>query len=203
MKKLQVTLFIIGSLILLTQTVRHVHLYFFELASKTSALDQFNSDYQIKKQVGEERSTKLLVEEYGSTRAKIKALEKDKTEDQIKEIKKSEETLYDKNTSLRREITDREDRLRDIRDIWVFSGAGLVFILLGSVFYLRQANWTGMSLLIAGFSEIIYWSSPSFFYGGARQEYELLLLNKITLSLIGLSLLYIAWHFRSRFEPKN
>ena len=67
----------------------------------------------------------------------------------------------------------------------------------------REHLQTGMAFLIAGFAELIWWSSPSFFMGGAHSEYELLLINKITISLIGLGLLHGAWHFRTRWEPKT
>lgn len=203
MKKLQITLFLLASLMLLTQTVRHVHLYFFELSSNTSAIDQFASDYQIQKEVTEEPSMEVLIADYGATQSKIKALEKDKTKEQIEEIEKAEEDLYQKNSKLRSEIEGRERRLREIRDLWLFCSAGLVFIILGAVFYLKQASWTGMSLFIAGFAELIWWSSPAFSGGGANAEYELLLINKTVISLIALVLLYVAWYFRTRFEPKN
>ncbi len=203
MKKLQITLFLLASLVLLTQTVRHIHLYFFELSSNTSVIDPFESDYQISKEVAEERSMEVLVADYGATKSKIKALEKGKSKEEIEEIAKAEEDLYQKNTKLRYEIEGRERRLREIRDLWLFCSAGLVFIILGAGFYLKQAAWTGMSLLIAGFAELIWWSSPAFSGGGANAEYELLLINKTVISLIALGLLYVAWYFRARFEPKN
>lgn len=203
MKKLQITLFLLASLVLLTQTVRHVHLYFFELSSNASALDPFESNYQIKKEVTEERSTKVLVAEFGVTQAKIKELEKDKTKEELEELKKTESDLYEKNSRLRSEVEDRERRLREIRDLWIFCAAGLGFILLGGVFYLKQAVWMGLSLILAGFAELIWWSSPSFSGGGANAEYELLLLNKIVISLISLGLLYLAWYFQARLETKS
>jgi hypothetical protein len=203
MKQLQITLFLLASLVLLTQTVRHIHLYFFELSSNTSAIDPFWPDYQVKKEVTEEPSMTALVAEYGMTQSKINALEKGKNKEQLEELRKEEEYLYQKNSKLRDEIESRERRIREIRDLWIFCFAGIVFIILGAVFYLKQASWTGMSLLIAGFSELIWWSSPSFSGGGANAEYELLLINKTVLSLIGLGLLYVAWYFRARLASKN
>lgn len=203
MKQFQITLFLLASLVLLTQTVRHVHLYFFELSSNASALDPFESNYQIKKEVTEERSTQVLVAEFGITQANIKELEKGKTKEELEELKKTETDLYEKNSRLRREVEERESRIREIRDLWIFCAAGLGFILLGGVFYVKQAVWMGLSLIIAGFSELLWWSSPSFFGGGAHEEYELLLINKIVISLIGLGLLYLAWYFRARQEAKH
>lgn len=203
MKKLQITLFLLASLVLLTQTIRHVHLYFFELSSNTSALDPFESHYQIKKEVEEERSTRVLVAEFGLTQSHIKELEKGKTKEELEALKKAEADLYEKNSRLRREVEERERRLREIRDLWLFCGAGLGLILLGGVLYLKQAVWLGMSLIISGFSELLWWSSPAFSGGGASAEYELLLLNKIILSAIGLGLLYLGWYFRAKLEAKS
>lgn len=45
-----------------------------------------------------------------------------------------------------------------------------------------------MTLVIAGFSEIIYWTSPTFL-GAVTKEFDRLLVNKLALSLVSLALL--------------
>ncbi|HEV8581642.1 MAG TPA: hypothetical protein VGX68_21450 [Thermoanaerobaculia bacterium] len=50
--------------------------------------------------------------------------------------------------------------------------------MLAVLFHWRGYQWIAMALLILGFSEMEWWTSPSFF-GGAQQEFTRLIENKI------------------------
>lgn len=203
MKKLQITLFILASLVFLTQTVRHIHLYFFAAESGVSMIDPFEPDYEIEKEVKEEHSTEILVQEYKQTQKKVEELEEGKTKEEIEDLAESNKDLYSKRSNLRHEIIQREAWNREISNIWIYCFVGITFIILGSIIYAKGAPWIGMSFLIPGFLELIWWSSPSFHLGGAIREYELLLLNKIILSIVGIVLLYALWFFKSKMESES
>lgn len=196
MKPLQITLFLLAAAIFLTQTVRHTHLMVF--GSEPSVLDQFAGDYAEKMKVQEERSTEVLLQEYREVAPKINALEEGKSSDELKPIRDANSKLYEQYYMLKGEISLRETRHREIRDIWLFCAAGILMIPLGGWFMKRGWRWAGMSLVIPGFLELLWWSSPTFSFGGAAREYQLLLWNKIGLSVIGIVLLYAAWIFAER-----
>ncbi len=198
MKPLQITFFLLAAAIFLTQTVRHTHLLVF--GGELSVLDQFASDYSERKKVQEERSTEVLLQEYREVAPKIFALEegKGKSYDELKPIRDAHPKLYEQSDRLRGEISLRETRRREIRDLWLFCGAGMIMIPLGGCFMKRGWRWVGMSVAIPGFLELLWWSSPSFSFGGAAREYQLLLWNKIGLSVIGIVLLYASWVFAVR-----
>lgn len=170
-----------------------------------SVLDQFSSDYIETKRVQDERSTQVLLQEYREIAPKIAALEegKGKSYDELKPIRAAHPKLYEQSDKLRSEISLRETRSREIRDIWLFCGAGIIMIPLGGCFMKRGWRWVGMSLVIPGFLELLWWSSPSFNFGGAPREYQLLLWNKIGLSIIGIVLLYAAWFFAERHRDST
>jgi hypothetical protein len=51
-------------------------------------------------------------------------------------------------------------------------------------------GWIGIAALIVAFSEMIFWSSPSYF-GGFSLEFERLLHNKIALAWTSFALLLV------------
>ena len=99
------------------------------------------------------------------------------------------ETTKEKITQLREADPSKE------LFTWIFSIAGLALIAVGSLLFVRGYGWLGMSLILPGLLELIWWSAPSFTLGGAVREYDLLLVNKIILTIIAFVLLYALWFF--------
>ena len=56
--------------------------------------------------------------------------------------------------------------------------------------------------MIAGFSEFIYWTSPTFL-GSATREFDRLLLNKLVFSLASLVLLGLAIYLLGVFSEEK
>lgn len=56
--------------------------------------------------------------------------------------------------------------------------------------------------MIAGFSEIIYWTSPTFL-GSNTREFDRLLVNKLALSAVSLALLGLAIRFLRVFAEER
>ena len=81
----------------------------------------------------------------------------------------------------------------ELRDLWIYSMAGLFLVILGCLIYFKIDRWTGLPLILAGFLELVWWSSPSFNMGGAVTEYRLLLVNKMIVTAIGLFVLFTLW----------
>jgi hypothetical protein len=186
MKPLQITLFIMASVIFLTQCGRDVHQLVW--GAEPSVLDQF-SPARVKAR--SEKDTAALVADYRSTDAEIRNLEKSKNYQEAQDIRQQNEELYGKREALRGEISEREAKGHEIRDVWIFAGYGVALILVGLALYRRGSVWPGMAAVIAGFTIFEYWASPSFF-GGAGREFHALLVSKTVLTFIALLSLYIA-----------
>ena len=187
MKPLQITLFIIANVIFITQGGRDVHQLVW--GSERSVLDQFSPD-KIKPQ--SEKNTEVLVDEYRKVNEEIRALEKGKGWKEMQDIQQEHEDLYQKRGVLQSEISERETKKREFRDVWIFTAYGAALIILGTVLYCRRAVWPGLSVVIAGFTVFEYWASPSFF-SGANAEFHALLVSKTVLTFIALVALYVVW----------
>ena len=200
MKNLQITFLIIFGCFLSMQAVRHVHIYSFGF--EESVLAPASAFYDMKEAVRLEASTSELLAEYNAGREEIQKLRKANPDMDLFAMRQGHAELFARNDALASELRQRQEKSRELRDIWLFSAAGLVLIGIGSVLYIRGYEWTGMSLIVPGFLELVWWSAPSFTLGGAVREHDLLLLNKIILTVIAFALLYSLWLIAQRRRRK-
>jgi hypothetical protein len=191
MKGFQITFLIILSCTLSTQAIRHVHQYIY--GYEESIIAPVEEFFEMKEEIRLEASTDELLAEYEVSQEAIRQLRESDSTKELFQLRQENGELFARNSALRTELQERESMARELRDIWIFSIAGFILIGLGSLFYSRGNEWVGMSLILPGFLELTYWSSPSFSLGGALQEYELLLVNKIILTIIAFVLLFSLW----------
>jgi hypothetical protein len=187
MKPLQITLFIIANVIFITQGGRDVHQLVW--GSEPSILDQFAPETT---QARSEKKIDVLVNEYRKANEQTRAIEKGKGWKEVQDIRQENEELYQKKEALHSEISEREAKQREFRDVWIFAVFGAALIVLGTVLYHLRIIWPGLSIVIAGFTIFEYWASPSFF-GGAGAEFHALLVSKTVLTLVALASLYVVW----------
>ena len=188
MKALQVTFLLILGCLFSTQAIRHVHVY--TIGFEESIVDPAAAFY--------EESTDELLAEYESTSEQIEELRKSGAAEDQFSLRQGNMELFARHDALASELRQRENVTREIRDLWIFSIAGVVLIGIGSILYTRGFEWTGMSLILPGFLELSWWSAPSFTLGGAVREYDVLLMNKIILTIVAFVLLYSLWFFAQR-----
>jgi hypothetical protein len=201
MRGFQTTLLIIACGVLTTQFVRHVHVY--AIGYEESILAPADVYYEVQEEVRLEESTGELMTEYEQLEAQIEAL---KQEDPSREqfvLRQENPELFARHSALASELRQRESVTREIRDTWIFSGAGLVLISMGAFAYARGYGWVGMSLVVPGILELMWWSAPSFTLGGAVREYDTLLMNKIILTVLALALVYALWFFAQRMRSAD
>ena len=187
MRSLQITLFILANVIFITQSGRDVHQLIW--GSEPSILDQFSPE---KVRAQSEKKTEVLVDEYRNVNEEIRALEKGKGWKEVQDIQQEHQELYQKKEALHSEISERETKKREFRDVWVFTAFGAALIVLGTFLYRLRAVWSGLSVVIAGFTVFEYWASPSFF-SGAGAEFHALLVSKTVLTVVALIALYMVW----------
>ena len=187
MRPLQITLFVIASVIFLTQCGHDVHQLIW--GAQPSVLDQFSPAEAGARAV---KDRAVLVAEYRKVDLQIHTLEKDKDAQEAQDIQQKNRDLYEKRDALRGEISQRESKQRQMRDVWIYAAYGFALIVLGLGVYRLGSVWPGISAVIAGFTIFEYWVSPSSFEG-AKAEFHALLVSKTILSFIALLSLYIAW----------
>ncbi len=197
LKALQRTLAILASLFLVVQTIRHAYILWLE--PRNSVLDSY--EQPLKDQIASAQSVDELVARYDPVRKEVdrikaarRAADPNVSFDDLQDTEpfKSEATL-------REAIQSWEERAMEIHSLRFYWLAGLVLVVLGAASYLRINSWVGMTLLIAGFCEFIYWTSPTFL-GAVTQEFDHLLVNKLVLSLASLALLAMTIRLIGAFE---
>lgn len=188
MKTLQITLFLIANVIFISQAGRNIHHLIF--AAQPSVLDRFEPEME---KARSEKDIQVLLADYKAVSDEIHALEKGKRQSEVMDIRQEHSDLYESQTALRSEISQREQKSREMRDVWIFSGYGLLLIVAGSFVYRRGVVWPGFAILVTGFSVLEYWASPTFFGGGAVTEFHQLLLSKTVLTVSALVALYAFW----------
>jgi len=201
MKRLITCLFVIATLILSTQLVRHFHLLAF--GDEGSMLDTYEAYSGDENQIEAEYSTELLLEEYGELKPQLNEMLKGKDWSGEQEVRSEHPDLFARCDLLERELRQREQRMNDLRDLWLFSGAGMLLIVAGILIVRRGEPWVAVSLMVAGFCELLWWSKPDFFTGGAFREYGFLLQSKIVISLIAVVSLLGLWKLRNGLFEKQ
>src|SRR5438034_375347 len=152
MRPLQITLFILANIIFITQSGRDFHQLIW--GSEPSVLDQFDPETA---KARSEKKVEVLVDEYRGVNEQIRILEKGKGWKEAQDVRQEHEDLYEKKAALHSEISERETKKREFRDVWIFTTFGAVLIGIGTIFYRRHAVWGGLSVIIAGFTIFEYW----------------------------------------------
>lgn len=184
MKALRLTLFILGNVLFLSQLGRDVHHLIW--GGETSVFDEFNP---AQKKARSEQSFDALLAEYRKVRSETDAIEKSKSQEEIEQARRDHKELFEALYELRSEISERENKSRELRDTWAYSSYGLLLILIGFILFCRSWRWAGVALSISGFVILEYWASPPIF-GGAMVEFRSLLWSKTILTVMALGLVY-------------
>jgi hypothetical protein len=201
MKALKTTLFVLAVFTLATQALRHVYVRYLE--PRTSVLDAFE-ETETTKSIKEAISLNELVSQYDAAKKRVDALDEERkkaernlTKDERDVVRdrfrEEHEEEYERASDLKGAIRDWEEKsekIRELRIFWIF-GAGLFAI--GAVLYGKRSAWLGLSLLITGAVEMIWWTSPTFTFIGNDIEFDRLLINKLALTLATLVLIIMAW----------
>ena len=201
MKALQRTLAILACLFLVIQAVRHAYVLWLE--PRNSVLDKY--DRPLRDEIAAARSVDELLARYDPVRKEVDRVKADR---RAADPKASFEALQDtepfkSEASLREAIQSWVERAKEIHSLRFYWLVGLILVLVGAASYLRLNAWVGMTLLIAGFSELIYWTSPTFL-GAVTKEFDRLLVNKLVLSLVALALLAVTIRILGAFaETKH
>ena len=189
MKNLITTFFIISMVILITQTVRHSYVRGFY--NNQSVLDEFEDDVTL--EIKSSVSLDSLLVQYEKAHNDVVVFEKDRTEDELREAFKAANKLHSVESKYKEAIRDWESKEEKIRELIVFWLAGFLIIIIGIFLYSKNYKWIGISLILSGVIEMIWWSSPSIANQGASLEFLKLLNIKLIFSIITFIVLTGMW----------
>jgi hypothetical protein len=188
MKRLQITMFVIGFVILSTQSFRHIYVKWIE--PRSSVLDPFREPADTA--AASATSLDQLVARYQQARAAVQDYET-KGNPEVMRHERSETEPYATEMALQNRIEEWEAQSRQIFQLRFFWTIGLLATVLGIWCHQRLNAWLGMAAIIGGFTEMAYWTSPLRRSFGAAMEFERLLSNKLVLSLLAWGLLVALW----------
>ena len=202
MNALKTTVLILALLALTTQAVRHVYVRYVE--PRTSVLDRFD-ETAAKKIIQSATALSDIVEEYAPARKRVDLLDADlkkelsqQTRDEYymfeQKWQEDHKQEYERESVLKVAIQDWENRSKEILELRVFWTFGLALFLIGIFLQARGFSWMGMSLLIPGIVEMIWWTSPSFRFVGSPLEFDRLLINKLMFTLATITIILAWWH---------
>jgi len=194
MKGLEKTIVVLAFLALISQTIRHAYMLWFE--PRESVLDRFDKP---KGEIAAATSLDELVRRYEAARKQVEDAREERKQERAQSKTGETEVYADQDSEpyksaneLHSAIEDWEHKASEIHELRFFWMIGLVLLVVGVVIYKRLNRWIGFTLIIAALGEFIYWTSPTFF--GGTQEFDRLLWNKLVLSLVSLALLgVVVW----------
>jgi len=186
MEALKKTLFILSVVAVISYTIRHIYLKWFE--PRSSVLDKYEKP--ITGEIKNATSLEQLVKLFDETHIKVLAIDSVDSIQAMEYYKRTQLEPYKTEDEVRSAIHDWEEKSREIFEVWFYWSLGLVLAVIGFVLYQKVNAWLGITVLITGFAEMVYWTSPTIF-SGSNIEYDNLLNNKIILSILTLALLII------------
>ena len=183
---------------LTAQTVRHAYLLWFQ--PQHSVLEKYNPPTQNK--IKNAESLDVLEKEYAAIRSEV-----NKTEADIKAGKRKaarfDEEPFKTERMVKTAIEQWERRSGEIAKTRFAWACGLGFVVIGLLLGLKW-RWFGLSLIVAGLTQMIWWVSPSFHFNEASAEYRRMLENKFALSLVTLLMVIGLWFlFDWRYHKKS
>ncbi len=198
MVKLKRTLLIIFTLIITTQTFRHVYVKFIEPTD--SVLTKYSD--KTEKNVYASKSIEELEKLYKKADSKVKKYEK-AHKPTASHYKRKHREPYKSKLQIREAIESTESinkRLFELKFYWF---CGLLALVIGLIVYLKINKWMGVSSIIIGISEIAIWTSPLFRGYGRRIGFENLLNYKLIFSIASFLIMITLWYLSEKVEKQK
>jgi hypothetical protein len=198
MKGLRITLFVLAFLGLSTQLARHVYVRWFE--GRASVLDRYESGrVEIQGAKSLDELEKKYAEQKEKERQRQEARRRERAEakaaglpDPERRYEAGDEEFLD-SMKIEQAIREWEGHENEIRELWFFCGFGMLSLVVAWLCSARGWKWVALALQVAGFSELMYWTSPSFSLSGAAHEFDRLLDRKILFTIGALAVLLVYW----------
>jgi hypothetical protein len=187
-KAVQVVLIAFGMYGLIQVTVQSFrHAYILWIEPRDSVLIE-----EVGQKIQAARTLDELVARYKEAKRKVEEWERNKSEEELARADRSREP-YQSQSMLRGAIEAWESQQRQISQLHFYWWCGFVTLVAGIATYLWVQRWLGASFLIAGFGEMIWWTSPTLRILSAESEFDQLLGWKLVYSVATVVLLLALW----------
>lgn len=176
MKNFKRTFFIILTITIALQTFRHCYMNFF--AHTESIVDKYDETQQLISKTQSLEELEILYQN---------ELDKEDSND-----------LYEYSSAIRK----IEGINESIREVWFYWLIGICSIFIGIIVHEKWQKWLGATLIIIGFLEITFWTSPLSSYLVGNLGFGELLTTKLMLSAISAFLIIIVWFYEENRNNK-
>ena len=183
-KTFERVLFLAAFLFVDIYTTRHI--YQLWLAPTSSVLDEFRAE--VETSISSAASIRELIAKYRPARDAVRKLEEQNRGKSPEQWRFEDQEPFKTETTLRQAIEEWEQKQHDLFETRVYWAFGLITAILGLLIHRKVSRWLGLAFLITGFSEMVWWCSPSWFTR-ATAETERLLANKLALAVATMLLL--------------
>lgn len=194
MKPAIIVILIIAISALSVQTVRHAYLRWIQ--PQSSILEKYNPT--LKNKIKEADSLESLDKEYAKIKKEVEIAEGE-MKDSAREMNRLNKEPFKTERELQTAIKNWERHSAEIRQTRFFWTCGLILSFAGLLLFIK-CPWLGLSFIIAGISQMIWWVSPSFSYNEASSEYHRMLENKFFLSLSTFIFVIVLWFLFKKYS---
>jgi len=189
MRATQITFFMLAILSLSAQII-HYSYKRFNLPG-TSLLNK-----KIDNEIVKIKSLDELHKKYQTPKKAIQDFEKTKSPAELKRLNKYQNPIYKTKHALHTAIQTWESNSKKHTKMLFYWFAGLLFFIIGAAIYYYKKLWLGLGFIVAGVSEMIWWSSPSFSYTGSTSRLASLLTTQMALTIVSLIIVITAWTYK-------
>ena len=161
MNALKKTLFVLALVSVTAYTIRHVYYKWFQ--QRESVLDKYETS--LTSQIKSAESLDQLLKLYDDAKKKIEAYEADKTNPIIETGRQRWNEPYKTEVELKEAIQEWEKKSAEIFELRFYWVVGLLLLIVGYIVFRKVNGWLGLTTIIVGFTEQVYWTSPSFISG--------------------------------------
>jgi hypothetical protein len=211
MKALKITIFLLAILVLNTQLARHFYVRYLE--PRDSVLDKYEQT-ETKKAIKTAVSLDELVSRYDAAKKRVDELDEQRKKAELNMSKDKRDVFrdqfgekhkedYERKSDLKEAISEWEKKGKEIYELRMFWLFGFAFFLSGVILFVKGRDWLGMSFMVPGIVEMIWWTSPSFGLSGSPHEFDRLLMNKLLFTIITLILVIATWVLHERSLKKT
>ncbi|MFA8343180.1 MAG: hypothetical protein ACEPO8_09460 [Rhodothermaceae bacterium] len=187
MEALKKTLFIIAMIIVSSLIIHNLYKLWIEPTG--SVLDKYN---KFETELNQVESLDELIEKYETVQEEIKAYEADTTKPKIANLDHWQTEPYKSKILTEERIREWESKNKEIYKLVFYCLIGIVFLAIGFLLYRKKLKWLGLTFLIMGFTELIYWGTPT--YISQPQIYETMIITQLIINLISfIILLAVGW----------
>jgi hypothetical protein len=198
MNALKKTLFIVALVSVTAYTIRHVYYKWFQ--QRESVLDKYENS--LTSQIKSAESLDQLLKLYDDAKKKIEVYEADKSNPSVETGRQRWTEPYKTEVELKEAIQEWEKKSAEIFELRFYWMVGLLLLIVGYIVFRKVNGWLGLTIIIVGFTEQVYWTSPSFI-SGSGVEYDRLLSNKLLFSVATLVLLILVAFFTETLKNNS